>query len=113
MRTIPLEASATVTLDGSGNGTVIITPPVVEQWTVLTVSVATSTATKSPQFRLYLGQGANQSEQVDSTFSGSGNVSDALANRQIPPGLKIVGAWTAGDPNAIATMIVRGTKVVQ
>lgn len=112
-RIIPLEASATVTLDGSGNGTAIIVPPVVEQWTVLNVSIATSTAVKSPQFRLYLGQGANQSEQVDSTYNGSGNISDALNGRQIPPGLKIVGRWTGGDANAIATMIVRGNKVVQ
>jgi hypothetical protein len=112
-RSIPLEANATIQLDGSGNGTATIVPPVVEQWHVETLSVTTSTAVKVPTCRTYLGQGTNASDFVDGTYNGSQNVSDALANRPIPPGMKILAQWLNGDAGALATVTVRGTKVVQ
>lgn len=113
MRTIPLEANAQVTLDGSGYGLAIITPPVVEQWQVMTASVSTSTAVKVPSCKLYLGQGPNAADFIEGTYNGSQNVTDSLKNRPIPPGVKIIAEWINGDPNAIAMLTVRGNKQVQ
>lgn len=112
MRTIPLEQSATITLNANGYGLATITPPVTEQWDISTVSVTSTSSTKVPTIRLYLGQGPNQSDFIDGSYNGNQNVSDVLSGRPIPPGIKLLAEWAKGDANAIATVTVRGKKTV-
>ncbi len=110
-RDLPLDTSATVTLDGSGKGTVILVPNVGQRWKDCLVSVAVSSSNNVPEFRFYKGNVA-QSSLVDGTFTGNLNSSDALHNVVIPPGVPVIGVWANGDPGASATMSIRGMVTV-
>ena len=119
MRTVPLNESGSVRLDGSGNGTVRIGPDEpAARWLPTVASVSALTAApvvNEAQCLFYAGQAPVQQYFVDGTFSGSsGDSSDRITGRvisrtQLP---YIWAVWTGGDPGAQATLSVSGTKEI-
>lgn len=112
MRTILLNESKSVVLNGSGDGLVEIAQRPSERWHVKTVAITVSPRTVVPQGLLFMGDSPSQMNQVDATLFGANNVSDALDGVEIPDGAKIFVQWIGGNPGATATMNVRGTKDV-
>jgi hypothetical protein len=118
------DETATVTLDGSGNGAVSITPGAPSPgggvgvgrnsgltWDVVGVAVSVSTNAKESQCAVYLSYGimdASHASFQGQTATGSTGDTDTLT-ATIKPGDWITAKWTGGDPGAIATMRVLGT----
>jgi len=116
MRTVPLNESASVTLDGSGNGTARIGPDEpAARWLPTCASVSVSTNVNEAKCLIYAGAAAVQQYFVDGTFSGSsGDSTDkvtgkTIARTQLP---YIWAVWTGGDPGSQATISVTGDKVI-
>jgi hypothetical protein len=105
---------ATVTLNGSGNGTARVGPiGAREVWSPLNASVRTneSTITNEAQCAIYVGPDASQPNFKGLTFTGSsGDATDLSGTVKI--GNFIWAVWTGGDPGAVATLSVTGTKEV-
>jgi len=94
---VPLNEDATVKLDGSGNGTVKLGPA----------------ATNEAVAKIYAGDAVKDQNFVDGTFSGSsGDASDRVSGQEITYGNWIWAAWTSGDINAVATLVVYGEKEI-
>lgn len=110
MTTGYLTASAQVTLDATGVGQVQLGPTLhTESWTVTGQSVATSTATKHPQARIYLGT-VSPATLVAGTYAGSFDTSSG-DQIELASGMFLICRWTGGDPGAVATYVVTGRKV--
>lgn len=111
---IPLTATASVTLNASGNGTIEFGPSRSrDSWRIDSVSVNVSTRVKEAQCKIYAGLGAMQSTFVDSTFTASsGDTTDAV-NKTIRAGEKLTAVLTGGDAGAVASVNVYGTQTVQ
>lgn len=111
---IALNESGQVTLDGSGNGTVKISPDGPhEQWYPASVSVKATTNTNEATCKIYVGSQSVDSNFVDGTFSGSsGDSSDRVAGYIIGKRQSqyIIAVWAGGDAGATATLSVVGTK---
>ena len=114
MTNVPLNESATVTLNGAGAGTAKLGPiSAREVWTPSRIAVKASSATSEAQCLIYVGDQAIDSNFIDGTFSGSsGDATDAAAAAQIKVGAWIWAKWTGGDAGATATLTVTGTKAV-
>lgn len=114
--TAPLYLSASVLLDGSGNGTVSLGPLTArEVWHPALVSVqANQNPANEAVCNIYVGDSPNyQPNWRDATFSGSsGDSSDAVSNDVVKCGWKVWAVWTGGDPGQRATMNLTGTKDV-
>jgi len=106
------EASATVTLDGSGNGTAKTGPLTArESWAPANVHVSAATHVKEAQCVVYVGDSIRPNTFRDSTLSGStGDVSDAISSDIVTRGIFIWAVWTGGDAGAQATMNVTGSR---
>ena len=106
--------SNTVTLDGSGNGTTRLGPVGPrEVWTAAAASVSVATNAAEAQCRIYAGPAATPSYFVDGTLSGStGDSTDRVSGRAIPLGEFVWAVWTGGDPGAVATLNVIGTRTI-
>ena len=105
-----LTASAAVTLDGAGAGSVQVGPTQhAESWTVTGMAVVTSTAAAQPQARVYLGT-VSPAALVNGTYGGS---FDTSSNDQVElaAGQFLICEWTGGDAGALATFVVTGRKV--
>lgn len=104
-----LDTYGTVTLDGSGNGTVTLTPDSFRTWQVTRISVRTSqgpTDTPVPQCTVYLGsQGDGQI--IDQTWTGSRDTSDTTIIVQ--PSQPLIFVWENGVAATTATASVFGT----
>ena len=105
-----------VTLNGSGNGTVQLSPiGPHEQWQPSLCSVKCSSNTNEAQCRIYAGPNTSDSNYVDGTVSGStGDSTDrtsgyTIARTQTP---YIWAVWSGGDAGAQATLVVNGTKTL-
>jgi hypothetical protein len=111
---VPLNEDATVKLDGSGNGTVKLGPASSkERWYPQVTSVRVSTATNEAVAKIYAGDAVKDQNFVDGTFSGSsGDASDRVSGQEITYGNWIWAAWTSGDINAVATLVVYGEKEI-
>lgn len=108
-----LDTSASVVLDGSGNGTASAGPQVAEYWDGISVAVSVATNTAEAQCSLYLGSGTGSAgELLGQTATGSSGdtYQDAGGDLQVQLGQKLIARWTGGDPGARATMSVFGTK---
>lgn len=115
MQQADLTESATITLDGSGNGTLRMRPAGGgETWTAALVSVKCSTAVSEATCRLFAGPSASDIYYVAGTLSGStGDSTDQLASYSIDThGTSLWAVWSGGDPGTVATMIVSGTRTV-
>lgn len=115
-KTLTLTRTASVTLNGSGAGTVQVGPNSPgETWAPSQVSVSCSATvtTGTCQCNIYAGPGASQSTFVDGTFSGdTGDTSDAIGGREVHPGESVFAVWSGGVPGATATAVVAGTRTV-
>lgn len=103
-----LYESVSVTLDGSGNGTVRLGPSnSFQQWVPSNVACAVSSNTAEPVFVCYNGTPSN-ANRIGGTYTGS-NDSDSITDVVLYPGSYLTGVWTGGDAGAIATMTIQGT----
>lgn len=118
MRTLPLSASANVTLNGSGNGTAQAGPKYAgETWYPATVSVSTEqapgTITNEAECRVYCGALAIQPNYVDGSLSGStGDSTTNVTGQTIRQGSYVQAVWSGGDPGAVAVLNIQGTRNV-
>lgn len=115
-KTLTLTRTASVTLNGSGAGTVQAGPSSPgEVWRPTQVSVSCSAVvtTGTCQCNIYAGAGTGQGTFVDGTFSGdTGDTSDAIGGREVNPGQSVFAAWSGGVPGATATMVISGSRTV-
>lgn len=111
-----LDDSVSVTLDGSGNGTVKLGPiSAREIWSPVSASVKTNqtTITNEARCAIYVGWTATQDNFRDQTFTGSsGDSTDKVGGKPVKSGNFIWAVWTGGDPGAVATLNVAGTKEI-
>lgn len=106
--------SVTVVLNGSGTGTAKIGPSgAFETWQAQAAAVSVATNSAEAQCRIYLGDSAIAPNFVDSTLSGStGDSTGRVSARPLRLGDYIWAVWTGGDPGAVATLNVTGTRTV-
>lgn len=115
MTTVPLNATATITLDGSGNGTAKVGPtgrgvtwhPEVASL-MMTGAVPTGLATGS----VYAGTSATAENFIDATYSPSNDATDKVSGSEIIIGRFVWAVWSAGNANATATLKVTGTQEI-
>lgn len=108
-----LNENASVSLDGSGNGTLKMVPyggGLI--WLPTVVSVKASSNKNEASCRIYIGPAPDDQWFVDGTLSGStGDSTDRVSGRQIDThGNALWAVWEGGDPGASATMTVAGTE---
>lgn len=110
---IPLSESIQITLDGSGNGSVLIGPTNPYQvWipSMASIVVELGNSTVTPSFQLYQGNGAN-GQTLGGTYNGAQN-STSISGVTLYPGQKLFGQWTGGPAGAIAILSITGTMEV-
>lgn len=114
MATGDLYDFASVVLDGSGNGTAKVGPlSARESWTPAVVSVKATTNTKEATCTTYAGAAAQAPYFLDSTYAGSsGDSTGRGAAKTLRVGQYVWAVWTGGDPGAVATVTVIGTKEI-
>lgn len=112
MPTVPLSDSVSVQLDANGNGTAYLGPlSAREVWHPASVHVQVSTDNNEAVCNIYVGDAALQRNFRDATASGSlGDSSDRVGNDTIKTPNRIFAVWTGGDPKAVATLSVVGSK---
>lgn len=108
-----LDLAITTVLDGSGNGTARLGPiGPREVWAPSSASVEASSAAAEASAKIYVGDTITQ-KFVDGTLSGStGDSTDRVSAYTVKLGSFIWAKWTGGDPGAVATLTVAGTKTV-
>lgn len=105
---IRLTDTASVTLDGSGNGSVTFGPKHPRQaWRVNSVSVQVSTNTKEATAQVYRGT-VSPGSRISGSISGSTGDTDADLNEHLWPGEYLTVKWTGGDAAARATVTYSG-----
>jgi hypothetical protein len=109
-------ASASTTLDGSGNGRIKIGPQSSREiWHPVNAHVAANTGavTNEASCLIYVGQTVEPNNFRDGTLSGSsGDTSEAINNDEIKNGEYVHAVWSGGDPGVNATLNVTGDKDV-
>lgn len=105
----PIDQFASVTLNGSGNGTAQIGPTRVrETWGGIIASVSVATAVNNASCSIYAGSTVQSATLIGSTSSGSTGATCTLPN-PIPSGYQIFAVWTGGDAGQVATVHVTAT----
>jgi hypothetical protein len=118
------DETASVTLNGSGNGQVSITPGQPARgggvgsgrnsglsWSVTAVAVSVATNVSEASCSVYVSYGiqaATQNEFQGQTATGSTGDTDTVT-ATLRPGDWITAVWSGGDPGSLATMRVYGT----
>lgn len=106
----PLRDSRTVTLDGSGNGTVTFGPQRAgTSWTVRTASVKVSSNTNESVASLYRGT-ANPGSLISATYSGSQDTDSNINDNPLFPGEFYTCQWIGGDAGATAIVSFTGVE---
>lgn len=96
------------TLDGSGNGFVILGPEYADQiWHISGIATLVSSSNNEPRFNVYQGKSPGQINFKGGSITGSNDSSD-FKNLVIYHGDAIYGEWRGGDPGAAATMVISG-----
>ena len=106
-----LDAIGTVTLDASGNGSVVLRPGNAhESWTITsTVVRQLTTVVKIPVCQTFVGSsGVLGGQAVDTTYTGNNDSSDTLI--EVNEGSFLTVVWTGGDVGSQASVSVRGTR---
>lgn len=113
MRQLPLNAKAYATLDGNGDGTAYTGPlSPGEQWTGVTAHVSVATNNAEAICKTYAGAEPTPGYFCDATTWGS--TGDSTSNvPELRVGGNVFAQWTGGDPGAVATLQVSGTKAVR
>ena len=109
---LPLQATATVTLDSSGNGTAAVGPVIVKQhWQCQSATVSVATNTSEAQCNVYLGTSSPQANNLlGVTATGSTGDTCGFASIDLQPGQQIFAVWSGGDSGQVATLVINGTK---
>ena len=113
MITVPLNETAIVRLNSSGNGTAKVGPlSQREVWHIDNVHVsANQNPTNEAQCSVYTGDLPIQQNFRDMTVSGSsGDGTDRANASVIKCGQWVYAVWLNGDANVVATLNVTGTK---
>jgi len=112
MQTVPLNESASVVLDGSGNGTARVGPTGHGiTWHPAVASVRVNTNDNEAQVAIYVGSTATAENFADASYVGSsGNSSDSVAAAEVRLGSYVWAVWTGGDPGSQATLTVTGSQ---
>lgn len=115
-QTVPIgpEGTATVTLNGSGNGTAQAGPLTArERWSPGVASVSAATNTAEAQCKIIVGSDVATGRFADGTLSGStGDSTDAVSASDVPCGTYVFAVWAGGDPGTLVTLEVTGTKTI-
>ena len=113
-RSVPLNVTVSVRLDGAGGGTAQAGPiSAREVWHPASVHVQASSAVAEAVCNIYIGDSPVQPNFMDGTFSGSsGDSSDRVSSVPVTCSWYVWAVWTGGDPGATATLTVTGTKDV-
>jgi hypothetical protein len=108
-RTVQLLVSQSVKLDGSGDGSTAGVGPTAqgESWNVSLISVKCSSNASEAIASVFL-----QNALLGTTTWGSTGDSDSAISQQVMGGQVITASWTGGDPGAVATVTVMGTREV-
>lgn len=108
------EGTATVVLNGSGNGTAKVGPiGARENWTPAAAAVSVSTRTAEAQCKLFVGPSPTADNYIGGTLSGStGDSTGRVSAQPVPLGSFVWAVWAGGDPGSVATLSVQGTKNV-
>lgn len=114
MMLVPLNSSATVTLDSTGGGTARVGPlSAREVWSPDNAHVSVSSNANEAQCAIYMGDAAIQANFRDATFSGSsGDSSDRINADTVKVGMYVWAVWSGGDAGARATLTVTGKRDV-
>jgi hypothetical protein len=109
---IPIQLSANVRLDATGNGRVSLGPAVVrEYWDLISATVSVVTATSEAVCALYQATGPTPGQAMCApTATGSTGDTCGLAGQTLLPGQSVLAVWSGGDPNATATLVISATK---
>lgn len=104
---------AQVTLNGSGNGSVFVSPNGTEKWHITRIAVKTNqavTVTTIPQCGVYLDSVAD-ANVYDITYTGSQDSTDA--DIWLEKGQQLWASWTNGPTTGVvATLSVFGKRVL-
>jgi hypothetical protein len=113
-RSVPLNDTVTVVLDGSGSGTAKVGPiSAREVWRPAMAHVSVSTNTTEATCSVFVGDAAIAANLRDATFKGSSGNATARVNADIVKvGSYVWAQWTGGDPGATGTLNVTGTKEI-
>jgi hypothetical protein len=103
--------SASVKLDGSGNGQISLAPPAGTTWRLRLANVSTTGTASQPQCFLYRGSTSGPLQQIDSTYLGNSASSGKVAGAPFFQGQVLWAKWTGGDPGATATLQVYGQQL--
>jgi hypothetical protein len=113
VRTLPLQAFATVVLNAEGNGSSSIGPlSGGEVWPGgYNVAVHCATNTSEAQCKVYCGGSLDPQWFSDATTWGS--TGDSTSNtRPLAVGQQVFASWNGGDPGTTAYLVVTGSKEV-
>lgn len=104
--TYPVSTGGTVTLDGTGAGSLVLGPGKPgEQWSILRYSTAGASAVE-PSLEVFKGAGL-----VDSTKRGNADSSEVTAPLTLWAGETLRFAYTGGTAGATMTVFLEGTAL--
>jgi hypothetical protein len=120
MQTVPLYATdQSLPFDINGNGMANIGPASSrEVWSPENVHVSATTGqpvVNEASCTIHVGipTAVNAASFRDESFSGSsGDSTDKVSSDIVKCGTQVIAIWSGGDPGAIGTMNVTGTKTV-
>ena len=116
MRSFSLTVSASVTLDGTGAGTVALGPQFPrERWLPESTSISctgTIPTTGTPTVSIYAGYGVAPGTFVDSTYNVTSGASSLISGQTLTAGQQVFAVWSGGPPGQVATLTVAGTRQV-
>lgn len=116
MQTVPLIATGSVTLNGSGNGTIQLGPRFGQCWlpSAVSISSAGSMPTNGLVFTCTISVGANISGAVfvDATYQVLGAASSLISGQQIYVGQYIFVTFANCNASVLATATVNGTMTI-
>lgn len=119
MRTLALNVSAQVVLDGNGDGIASVGPGAPGHvWYPTQVSINMTGNIPDAgngnisQVIVYAGNDTSSLSVADSTYNVNTNSTQNLGGIAIYPGQSVSAQWIFGNPGAVATINVTGTRTV-
>jgi hypothetical protein len=104
---------ASVTLNGSGDGTAQLGPSRVrEHWQIAAVGVSVATDNAEASCAIYIGSAIGGFSFVGNTATGSSGDTCGCGGFDIQPGQFVFAVWEGGDPQEQATMAIFGTYTI-
>lgn len=112
MSVADLNESASVVLNGAGNGTAKVGPLTArERWHPQNVAVnANASPTNEASCVIYVGDENTRRQRDASTNGSTGDATDKCNGDTIKKNMFVWAVWTGGDAGAVAVVTVTGTK---